>query len=131
MQAAATRVWKSRNSVQSKLIKIRFLRLRTSLAMTSAMASATSIRSLQVKRQARLMALLAVTGPAIVRPIWARLGRSVRMAAATRTARVLDWLGRSRVVAVRTQVRIDCVDMVAPSSQGDKSGAETHRLSHP
>src|SRR5215831_3580787 len=63
------------------------------------------------------MALLAVTGPAMVRPIWARLGRSQRMAAATRTARVLDWLGKSRVVAVSTQVRIDSVDTVAPSSR--------------
>src|SRR5262249_38561376 len=115
------RVWNSRNSVQSKLIKIRFFRLRTSLAMTAAMPSATSIRSLQVKRQARLMALLAVIGPARLRPIWARLGRSHRMAAATRTARVLDWLGRKRVVAVRTQMRIDSVDTVAPSSRMNDS----------
>src|SRR5262249_60567615 len=98
MQAAAIRVWNSRNSVQSKLTNSRFFRLRTSLAITSAMASETSIRGLQVKRQARLMALLAVIGPAIFRPTWARLGRSQRMAAATRTARGLDLLGRRREV---------------------------------
>src|SRR5262245_66590360 len=102
MQAAAIRVWKSRNSVQSKLTRRRFFRLRTSLAITVAMPSETSIRSLQVNRQARLMALLAVTGPAMPRPIWARLGRSHRIAAATRTARVFDWLG-SRPVVMMSQ----------------------------
>src|SRR5262245_5241627 len=123
MQAAAIKVWKSRNSVQSQLIKSRFGRLRTSFLITSAMPSATSIRALQVNRQARLMALLAVIGPARPRPIWARLGRSHRMAAATRTARVFDWLGRRRVVAVKTQVRIDSVDTVAPSSEDERRGA--------
>src|SRR5262249_35897412 len=119
MQAAAIRVWKRRNSVQSKLTSSRFFRLRTSLAITSAMASATSIRSLPVNRQARLMAPLAVGGAAISRPRWARLGRSQRVGGAARAARVFDWLGRRRVVTVRTQVRIDCVDTVAPSAVDD------------
>ncbi len=90
MQAAAMRVWNPRNSVQSELTSSFFFRLRTSLLITSAMPSATSIRGLQANRQARLMALLAVIGPAISRPICARLGRSQRMAAATNTARVFD-----------------------------------------
>jgi hypothetical protein len=41
------------------------------------------------------------------------------MAAATNTARVLDWLGRRRVVTQTTQVRIDSVDTVAPSAVDD------------
>src|SRR6516165_3869418 len=115
MQAAAIRQWKERTSVQSKLTSSRFLRLRTRRAMTPAIASATSTRWLSVNRQARLMALLAVIGPASRRPTVARLGRSVRMAAATSTARVLDWLGRRFDVTQATQPRIDWVDTVAPS----------------
>ncbi len=74
------------------------------------------MRWLSVNRQARLMALLAVLGPASCRPMVARLGRSVRMAAATSTARVRDWLGKSFEVTTATHPRIDWVDTVAPSA---------------
>ena len=108
MQAAAIRVWKSRTSVQSRLTMIVFLRRRVSSLTTPAMASCrTSTRRLQVNRQARLMVCLAATGPAILRPMVARLRRSVRTAAATRAARVLDWLGRRLEVTQATHFRID------------------------
>ena len=98
---------KERTSVQSKLTSRRFFRLRTNRARTPAMASATSTRPLSVNRQAGLMAALAVVGPASRRPIEARSGRSVRMAAATSTASVRDWLGRRFEVTQAIQSRID------------------------
>ncbi len=61
------------------------------------------------------MADLAVVGPARRRPMDARLGRSVRTAAAPSTARVRDWLGRRFEVTAATHPRIDWVDTVAPS----------------
>src|SRR5262245_59634312 len=115
MQAAAMRVWNERTSVQSRLTSSRFLRLWTSRWITPAMASATSTRPLAVNRQARLMALLAVTGPAIARPSWARLMRSRRTAAATKAARVRDWVGSRFEVTRAIQSRIDWGDTAAPA----------------
>jgi hypothetical protein len=98
--------------------------------MAPAMASATSTRRLQVNRQARLMAALAVDGPAILRPIEARLGRSVRTAAATKAARVRDWLGRRFEVTQTTHSTIDWWDTVAPSVLRRSVGLVTPIVPH-
>lgn len=90
--------------------------------MTPAIASATSTRWSSVKRRARLMAALAVAGPAIRRPTVARLGRSTRIAAATRAASVADWLGRRFEVSQATRVMIDTA---APSGVRQSVGVVT------